>query len=224
MILAIDTSTRAISIALADETGLRGEHTWVSQNHHTTELAPAVSDMLAKASAAVSHITAIAVAIGPGSFTAVRIGVAFAKGLAMSCRAQTVGVRTHDIAVAPLPAQYRSAVAVVQAGRKRAIWVRYQPAATRWLAVERDTGTVGSWAQLAESLQSGDAVIGEIDAEGETILRAVRGDIAIAEPALNVRQARHLASIGLERLRLGQGTAAAALAPLYAHSPTSEEI
>ena len=74
MLLALDTSTKQAGIALYDGArGLIAEYNWHSANRHTEELMPAVSQMLAKASVKPSSLAAVAVALGPGSFTGLRV-------------------------------------------------------------------------------------------------------------------------------------------------------
>ena len=85
MLLAIDTSTKQAGIALYDGArGLIAEYNWHSANRHTEELMPAVAQMLAQASVKPSGLRAVAVALGPGSFTGLRVGLAAAKGLALA--------------------------------------------------------------------------------------------------------------------------------------------
>ncbi|HRE29770.1 MAG TPA: tRNA (adenosine(37)-N6)-threonylcarbamoyltransferase complex dimerization subunit type 1 TsaB, partial [Anaerolineales bacterium] len=83
MILAIDTATRVISLALHRGDRLVAEHTWRTENVHTVELAPQVAVLLAQARVNPPELDALAVCLGPGSYTGVRIGLAYAKGLAL---------------------------------------------------------------------------------------------------------------------------------------------
>ena len=218
MILAIDTATRLISVALADEVGVVAESTWQSANNHTTELAPMVERMLSRIQPATT-LTAIAVAIGPGSFTGVRIGLGFAKGLALARNVPLVGVRTFEIAARALPQADGEAIAVVQAGRGRVIWARCSARDGQWEAA--DDGVVGRWADVVgaatETRQR--IVVGEIDRAGYEVLQGSR--VQYASPTQNVRRAAHLAEIGWERLRRGATDSAATLMPVYAHPPTS---
>ena len=69
MLLAVDTSTRAMGISLYDGTRVLSEITWISKNHHTIELAPTVDQALAHIGAKYSDLDALGVAIGPGGFT-----------------------------------------------------------------------------------------------------------------------------------------------------------
>lgn len=208
MILAIDTATRMIGLALAEPGVVVAEAAWQSENNHTMELAPAVEKLLNGHS-----IDAIAVAIGPGSFTGVRIGLGFAKGLALARNVPLIGVRTFEITVYGLPFEEREVIAVVQAGRGRVIWARCSASETGWVA-ESD-GEVATWGEVAGAA-SGMFVIGEIDPAGSGILQDAGVRFMNA-----VRQARHLAEIGWKRWQAGQVDSAASLAPIYAHQPKS---
>jgi len=219
VILAIDTATRSISIALAEEGRALAEAVWQSENNHTTELAPAVERMLIESGVAVKALTAIAVAIGPGSFTGVRIGLGFAKGLALARGdLPLVGVRTLDIAVRALPIDEGEAVAVIQAGRGRVVWARYSARAGRWESA--NDGVVGSWEDVSRSA-TGSVVVGEIDSRGMDVLQGAGVRVASADQ--NVRRASRLAEMAWERWRRGEVDSAAALMPVYAHQPTSGE-
>ena len=85
-LLAIDTATQFISIALHDGQQMLAEQTWISENHHTVELAPAVRALLINAHMTPAELSWLAVSIGPGSYTGLRIGVALAKGIATAQR------------------------------------------------------------------------------------------------------------------------------------------
>ena len=79
MLLAIDTSTELIGIALFNGTNVLAEQTWRSKNYHTVELVPAIKEMLTKTQTKASSLTGIGVALGPGSFTGLRIGLTMAN-------------------------------------------------------------------------------------------------------------------------------------------------
>jgi tRNA threonylcarbamoyladenosine biosynthesis protein TsaB len=94
MLLGIDTATRFISLALHDGDRIAAESTWETANNHTIELAPAVRAMLARAGMGSQDLSAVAVALGPGSFTGLRIGLGFAKGLATTLAIPLLGIPT----------------------------------------------------------------------------------------------------------------------------------
>ncbi len=103
ILLALDTSTRTIGLALYDGVQVLSESVWKSHDHHTVELAPAVADALEKTGVKIKDLGAVGVAIGPGSFTGLRIGLALAKGLAIAQRLPLVGVPTLDALAAAQP-------------------------------------------------------------------------------------------------------------------------
>ena len=84
MLLAIDTSTRQMSLALHDGLSVVAETSWRTGDYHSVELAPQTAVMLRRAGVEPARLAGVAVAIGPGSYTALRIGLALAKGLALT--------------------------------------------------------------------------------------------------------------------------------------------
>jgi len=217
VILAIDTATRVVSLALADHRSVLAEHTWHTANNHTVEVAPAIEQILSGATVEVRQLTAIAVAIGPGSFTGVRIGLGLAKGLALAHDKPLIGVRTLDIIARGVPLFDGRLIAVIQAGRGRVIWATYLSGPQGWETAE--AGSVGTWEEMAAQANDGDHVIGEIDQVGIDHLRRYR--VEVGSPEQNVRRAAWLAEIGWERWRQGRVDDPATLAPIYARQPTS---
>ena len=69
MLLAIDTSTAQMGLALYDGAQVAAESTWTSRQHHTVELAPAVAELLRRCDMEAASLEAIGVALGPGRCT-----------------------------------------------------------------------------------------------------------------------------------------------------------
>ena len=84
MILAIDTATRTASIALYDSSGVLAEESWRSRNNHSVEVMPAIMRLVERQGCSMSDLAGIAVSLGPGSFTGLRIGLSAAKGLCLA--------------------------------------------------------------------------------------------------------------------------------------------
>ena len=93
-ILAMDTSTAWAGVALEFD-GTRNSTTWRSVHNHGRELVPSITDLMASASCDISELDCIAVALGPGGFSAVRVGVSCALGIASPRGLITVGIPTH---------------------------------------------------------------------------------------------------------------------------------
>ena len=128
MILAIDTSTQWLSLALYDSENevFPFEKTWRSTRRHTIELAPAVAEILHDGGIVAKDLPAIAIATGPGSFTSLRIGLAFAKGMALANHAALIGVPSLDVLAFSIPAASMPLICVLQAGRSKLAARRYQ--------------------------------------------------------------------------------------------------
>jgi tRNA threonylcarbamoyladenosine biosynthesis protein TsaB len=213
--LAIDTATDVAGIALADAAGVVVEHSWPARRNHTSALAPRVAQALTDTGLTVARLDGIAVAIGPGSYTGLRIGLALAKGLAFGADLPLVGIPTLDPLAASLSApmvrRERDLWCVFRAGRQRLVAARYPPAATDWPdATALQSMTV---AELAALVPSGDWVAGELS-EAEQAELAGRG-AAVVTGAAGLRRAGWLAQLGRRRFQDAGPDDLVALAPIY---------
>ena len=232
MLLAIDTATRAISLALHDGQRVHIEWTWRTANHHTVELTPAIVALLARAGLRVEDLSALAVARGPGSFMGLRIGLGVAKGLAFSRRLPLVAVPTLDILAAAQPRARGRLLAVLQAGRGRICWQAYTwRRATLQAAQRADEGKpeapkawrprgalmLGAWADLLAQVQREVVVAGEVDDEGRRLLSESGLPVRVAAGAAALRRAGFLAEVGWARLRAGHADDPFTVTPIYLH-------
>jgi tRNA threonylcarbamoyladenosine biosynthesis protein TsaB len=217
MILAIDTATDWVGLALHDGLTVLAESGWHSRRTQTVELAPAVAQLWARAGVSAADLSAVAVAIGPGSYTGLRVGLALAKGMALGQKLPLVGVPTLDIVAAAVPRHETDLVVVAQAGRAR-LWAgQYSWADKRgWAAVDEPLLT--DWENLLARVQVPVAFAGEIGPAAKLIRRANRS-ATILSPATSVRRAAVLAEIGWQRWKKQQVTDADALTPLYHRAP-----
>jgi tRNA threonylcarbamoyladenosine biosynthesis protein TsaB len=212
LLLAIDTSTQTVGLALHDGLQLRAEHTWITPGHHTVELGPEVALMLRKAGCPTASLKAIAVARGPGSFTGLRIGMAFAKGLVLAHQIDLIGVPTLDILARGISAQIEPIFTVIRAGRTRiaGTWHRWE--SDQWTS--QGEAISMTWEELAEQIHEACLVCGEISSSGFELLRA-NPHVSFAPAPLSLRRPGYLAEIGWERLRAGALDHPDSLAPIY---------
>jgi tRNA threonylcarbamoyladenosine biosynthesis protein TsaB len=97
VVLGIDTSGEAGSVALLGPGGSPAvEEVFTEGVIHGVALAPSVADLLARSGLAAKDLSLVAVGTGPGSYTGVRVGVAFAKSLAFAAGVPAVGVSSLD--------------------------------------------------------------------------------------------------------------------------------
>lgn len=103
MLLAIDTAARQLGVAVVDGERLLSRYELLVDYPHAVELPGAVSRVLKAAGTTLSQLDAIAVDIGPGSFTGLRIGLAFVKALCFTRHTPVIGVPSLEILAAALP-------------------------------------------------------------------------------------------------------------------------
>ena len=215
MLLAIDTATDRVSLALGDGADIMAEHNWLCAYNHTVELAPQVDHMLRAEGISADSLEAVAVGIGPGSFTGLRIGLAFAKGFALSHGLPIVGVPTLDIVAYGQPKREGILIAVLSAGRDRIAAQAYRWHEGYWKS--NGPAQISDWHRLLNDLYAGSAhVCGEIDAVGRDTLQE---QVSFASPHLNVRRGACLIAIARHRLSSGQMDDPNDLAPVYLQSP-----
>ncbi len=215
MLLAIDTSTRTVGVALFDGDQIWNETTWTSQDYHTVELAPGIRDILQKSGVEISDVEVIAVALGPGSFTGLRIGLALAKGIALARHIPLIGIPTLDILAAAIPLNGGLLAAVLRAGRSRLAVGWYQAARMGW----RSAGNIEALTvqELAEHIQEPTLVCGELTVEERRLLGRNRKAVRLLSPARSLRRPGYLADIGWRRWQAGKIDDPATLTPIYLH-------
>ncbi|MBK6769311.1 MAG: tRNA (adenosine(37)-N6)-threonylcarbamoyltransferase complex dimerization subunit type 1 TsaB [Ardenticatenales bacterium] len=225
--LAIDTATDMAGIAVCHAERVVSERTWSSRRHHTRQLAPAVADALVEAGLGVADLEGIAVAIGPGSYTGLRIGLSLAKGLSLGAAharpggrpVAVIGIPTLDIVAAPLspPDGARTAPlwAVLEAGRSRVIAARYGDGAATGGSGWPDARTLAVWTidDLVHRVAPGDWVAGELTAEARAALEGTGARVLPA--AAGLRRPGWLAHLGRQQLHLGPPPDVATLSPIY---------
>jgi tRNA threonylcarbamoyladenosine biosynthesis protein TsaB len=96
-ILAIETATIEVGVAVADENGPVAAFSVRARRRHAESLHPAVETVLSAAGVGLADVNAIAVDIGPGLFTGIRVGVAAAKGYAMALGIPIVALTSLEI-------------------------------------------------------------------------------------------------------------------------------
>lgn len=221
MLLAIDTSTNDSGVALATEQRVLAECSWLSGRRHAEQVLPQIDLLLRHLDVEPVGLTAIAVAIGPGSWSGLRVGMSLAKALAVAHDLPLIGVPTLDVLAYPHRQRRAEAVVpLVRLGRDR-----YGAAVYRWLA--------DGWRQAEplrnlalDELRSFAAplfVCGDVDEAARALLEQHYGAQAhVASGLENVRRPAALAEIAWQRLTRGELDDLVTLEPLYLGSPVKE--
>jgi len=173
IVLAIDTAANLCAACVYDtQTGERGRAVLDLGKGHAEHLMAVIEDALKAAGITYADLGAIAVSVGPGSFTGVRVGVSTARGLALALRIPAAGVSTLEALAAEARGDTPKAVlARVEAGRGQAYVAAY---------AADGTPTFGP---LAVTVEEADAMAAETLAAGTTADIAVYARLAAAKLA-----------------------------------------
>ena len=96
-ILAIDTSTKNAMICIIRDNKLVSSRKWLTKNNHSIELFNNLRDCCSESSIKIDEISSIYVAVGPGGFSSIRVGISFALGLAKPKEISVLGIPTFEI-------------------------------------------------------------------------------------------------------------------------------
>lgn len=221
MLLAVDTSTTQVGIALYDGTQVVGASSWYGKLRHTTSLAPEIDALLKRTNSKMNDVTALGVAIGPGSFTSLRVGLSLMKGLALARSLPLIGVPTLDILSTAVATREVRLACLLQAGRGR-LAVGYYNASDSGVWEPEENLSVMRIDELVESIEEPTLICGELSAEEREIIAKI--DLAeLCSPAHSLRNPASLAEIAWERYQAKSTSAksgqnaddAASLSPIY---------
>lgn len=217
LVLALETATRRLSVALFEGTTCLDALDDDEDGLHAERLLPAIDSLLRSAGTSVPELAGIALSIGPGSFTGLRIGLATVKGLVFGGTQPVVGVPTllglADVADAAVPV--RGALLDARRGEAYAGWAAagskrlegegvYTPEEFAAAVPEHAVLAVGEGAEgFAEALASQRAV-----------------ELVSPVPAC----ARRIGRIGVEMLSAGAGADSARLSPRYLRRAEAEVV
>ena len=153
MLLAFDTSSAAVTVALHDGTSVVAEQTQIGALAHAELLAPAIATVLAEAGGSRSDLTSIAVGVGPGPFTGLRVGVTTALVMGAALHIPVFGVCSLDVIAREavgaddLPALTGPFLVATDARRREVYWAKYDAEGGRL-----EGPSVDRPAELAEAL------------------------------------------------------------------------
>lgn len=125
LLLAFDTATPAITVAVHDGDRVLASVAGEGAMAHGEWLAPFISKAMAEAGVAMADLTDVAVGVGPGPFTGLRVGVVTALTLGSTLGLKTHGVCSLDIIAAQVESD-RDFLVATDARRKEVYWARYR--------------------------------------------------------------------------------------------------
>jgi tRNA threonylcarbamoyladenosine biosynthesis protein TsaB len=214
-VLAVETSTLAGGVALLDEERIVGEYLLDVRVTHSERLMVAIDRVLADAGWVVGDLDGIAVSIGPGSFTGLRIGLGTVKGLAFARPVPIAAVPTLDAMAAALPFSSLPVCPVIEARKGEIYTSRYTWDGVRMRREWEYLAMTPS--ELVARLETPVIVLGDGAAQ-ITSPFARRAPVSRRSPSPAV-----VAELGLERLRRRETVPTSELVPLYL-KPSQAEL
>lgn len=130
LLLGLDTATPAVTVALHDGGHPLAQLVTVDAHRHAELLAPAIAKVIADAGAERGDLTGVAVGVGPGPYTGLRVGVVTAKVLGAALDIPVYGVCSLDVIAADVQCEGRFLVAT-DARRRELYWAEYDETGRR---------------------------------------------------------------------------------------------
>lgn len=213
-LLAVETSTLAGGVALLEADRVRGEYLLDVTATHSERLMPAIDRLLADAGWLPGDVQGLAVAVGPGSFTGLRIGLSTVKGLALALDIPVAAVPTLDAMAAALPFAALPICPVLDARKGEVYCSLY-----RWEggAARREWDYLAlAPAELAARLREPVIVLGD----GAHLVPSPHA--RLAPPHRRVPSPAAVGVLGRARLDAGERVPAEALVPIYLRPSEAE--
>ena len=222
LILAIETSGRIGSVALATSEELLDETTFSAPMKHSAELFPSIERLLQKTSWTRQAISHCFISIGPGSFTGLRIAVSAAKAMSLANDTRVVAVNTLDVIAANACRSVRTdyVAPILDAKRGQFFTAGYQ----------RTDASAHLHKVFADCLQTPEEILsrcaslgGSISLLGEGLLHhraRFSGDrISILDPSFWMASAATVYALGKEKAARGEFSDPLTLTPYYLRAP-----
>jgi tRNA threonylcarbamoyladenosine biosynthesis protein TsaB len=220
-VLGLDTSSATASLAIVSRGRVAAELTR-SASSHGAELPAAVAEVLAQVGFTLKDLQGVAVGIGPGSFTGLRVGLAFAKGLVLALGCALIGIPTFDcLALAAFeqasPPEGTAICPIVDARKGEVYANLYRVRADRLDNISEPL--VIRLQNLFPELSDGAILIGDSKAKEASLLLNERGIRSTVLEGVEVNsRGRYVAALAVERISRGEIDTPATLEPLYVRS------
>jgi len=219
MLLALDTSTRYGGVALTHEDRVVASHTWYSRYNHTAELMPAVVHILERGGLAATDLDGVAVALGPGGFSALRVGISAAKGLVLVAKKPIIGVGTLDLEAHPYIGSGAPVCALLEAGREEFATALFGPDGAR-IREDRVSNAGDLMAEIEVKISGPTIFCGEGVVLWREQIESRFGANAQIVRSIPAARVWALAVIGQEKLAAGESDDLTTLQPEYLRMPS----
>lgn len=225
LVLAIDTAILVSSVALVSQESLIGEITLKTRKTHSERLMPNIVDLLEKAEVRKESLTAVAVSVGPGSFTGLRIGLATAKALAFALNIEIIGVPTLAAMAFGCPGQGTLLASVFDAQKGNVYHALYRWQSGEMLEIQAPK-VINIEKVISEHSKSSEPVMfmGEAAELYKDKIISGGGNLLLAPPQIIMPRAANVGLLGIKLIAGGITNDAMTLEPLYIRISEAEEL
>jgi tRNA threonylcarbamoyladenosine biosynthesis protein TsaB len=218
-ILALDTSTPFATVAITKRGETTAESNLAPVSTHTKTLLPEVVRLLNETGIDPKDLDLVAVGLGPGSFTGLRIGLSTAKGLAWAAQKPLIGVPTLDAMAQAYPIGPGQICPIIDARKNQVYAALYQPSITGGWQRTTDFNAF-TIDQLADVIQTETVFFGPaVNRYGEAWANALGDKFKRGDPKLDAPKASTIAQLSTELLATGTETNPARIVPIYIRPP-----
>lgn len=215
-ILGIDTSTKYLGIAVANENSILAEHRGEGALRHSQDFIPNIDVLLKKINASLKDIDCFAISIGPGSFTGLRVGVSLVKGLSIVTNVPIVAVPTLDVIAYNAQNEDADICVVVDAKKGNLYASLYR---------RRNGDIIRQWdyllvtpAELIGMIKNETVFLGDgVERYGDIILKSLK-DARLMGERFWYPDVKIVCVLAREKLRLRDFTDPDAVVPMYIYS------
>ncbi len=222
-ILGIETSMYAGSIAVSEDEKVLGEYYFNTGPSHSEKLMPSIQWLLTELSIDKTALEAVAVSLGPGSFTSLRIGLASAKGLSYALGIPIIGISTLELMANNVPFAPFRICPLIDARRGEVFAAFFESRDGRVVRISEDM--VLSAENLAGKIKERTVFVGEGALLYSDFLEDIMGAdgyAALCPEALNYPRAGVLSSMGYSKIKEGGGDDPHTLSPHYMRKSEAE--
>jgi len=222
-ILGLDTATWCGSLGIIDDAEVVAEYALRREETLSARLLPAIQTLLAEARLDLHEINGIAVSLGPGSFTGLRVGLSAVKGLALAAEMPVAGIPTLDALAYNLPFTPCQICPLLDARKGQIYTALYKNRAGGFL--EQVTPyQVLSPAALIEAIPHQETVfLGDgVEVCREVITQRLAEKALFAPLHLGFLRGTTVAELGLKRIRQGEADDISSLVPIYVRPSDAE--
>lgn len=222
MLLAIDTSSLVLSCALAEKDRLVAEWTVQKRLTHSEQLLPHIDEIMKEAGVDKKDVTGIAVSIGPGSFTGLRIGLATAKMAAYIWNVPIVGVDTLEALAWNMAGSETFVLPLMDAQRGNVYAALYGAFESLWKEATAEVAPIDE--VIAAAVKHGGPVVAVGECADKYKEKLLSAGIRVASPQSRCCRAGSVAMAGFARLEKGEKDNPLTILPNYIRRSEAEVL